>query len=80
MTPDEIRVAIRMLGQPVYWQGEYPVEYTESGYIVNLGSWYGRSELIFDKDGEFRNGGLGRWSFRAEDFGTECKPSGINPR
>lgn len=74
MTPDEIRVAIRMLDQPVYYVGKYPVIYYEGNYRVRLPLAGGVHIPIFDESGDFYAPGKpGDWEFRGQNFSTTLK-------
>jgi hypothetical protein len=81
MTPDEIRVAIRLLGQRVYLWGYHEVKYNRyEGYYID---WFcpdphEEHDEVFDKKGNFVRswGAFGRrfWGprrFKPTDFSTE---------
>jgi hypothetical protein len=64
MTPDEIRVAIRLLNQTVVYESRYPVVHTHEGYVIR----WGLDRPLFGKDGEFRKNWLGQPLYSAHLF------------
>lgn len=65
MTPDEIRVAIRMLDQIVIYDDKYPVIYTGDRYVVRAP---GCDRPLFGKDGGFSQNWAGYLMFNSHRF------------
>lgn len=65
MTPDEIRVAIRLLGQIVVYNDRYPVEYNGFHYVVKFPYDH---RVLFGKDGDFSKSWIGFKVFGPQSF------------
>ena len=79
MTPDEIRVAIRLLGQKVYWNKFFQVHYEpDKGYVIRYHSLKRGEQAwmpLFGKRGGFTKiagGWVGSGKrFKKHEFGLE---------
>jgi len=65
MTPDEIKVAIRMLDQIVVYDDLHQVLHTDKGYVVRSP---GCDRPLFGKDGDFSRNWAGYKMFGPHKF------------
>lgn len=65
MTPEEIKVAIRMLDQKVTYETYNEVLYTDKGYVVRSP---GCDRPLFGKDGDFSRNWAGYKMFGPHKF------------